>query len=258
MQGIYWIASYPRSGNTWTRGFLAALENIRDGRTPDGRLAGVWERMLAKGDISAGALVKRLACQSQLAASRPGITLAKTHSARIAVDGYPTINPAATAGAVYLVRDPRDVAVSLAAMFNMSIDAAIARMGSSLWISRGNEKFGFEVRGSWSENVHSWRTSDGTLVLRYEDIHAAPAKHYSLLVKHIGILAEPALIEEAVAASSLDKMQAAEEEKRKAAGHVIQMVRVGKTRQWRGKLTRAQVARLEGDHREEMEILGYL
>jgi hypothetical protein len=192
-----------------------------------------------------------------LAASRPGITLAKTHSARILIDGYPTINPTATAGAVYLVRDPRDVAVSLATMFNMSVDAAIARMGTTLWISQGNEKFGFEARGSWSENVHSWRTSNDTLVLRYEDIHAAPAKHFSVLVKHMGIDAEPTQIEEAVAASSLDKMQAAEE-KRRAPGHVIRMVRVGKTRQWRGRLTRAQLERLEADHREEMKIHGYL
>jgi hypothetical protein len=257
MQGIYWIASYPRSGNTWTRGFLAALESIQAGRPPHGSLAGIWERTLAKGDISAAALVRRLSLQSKLAASRPGITLAKTHSARMLIDGYPTINPTATAGAVYLVRDPRDVAVSLAAMFNLSIDAAIARMGTSKWVSQGNEKFGFEVRGSWSENVHSWRRSDDTLVQRYEDIRAAPAKHFSVLVKHMGIDAEPTQIEEAVSASSLDRMQAAEQ-KRKAHGHVIQMVRVGKTRQWRGKLTRSQLERLEADHREEMEILGYL
>ena len=254
-QGIFWIASYPRSGNTWTRAFLGALEDVIAGRPPSSsRLAGVSERSFDPGDFSAANLRKRLEAQLAYARKRPDLSFAKTHSARVVVDGLPTIAPDVTRGAVYLVRDPRDVAVSYATMFGLELSGIVHGLGHSGWISVASGVGGFELIGSWSENVRSWCEQPDTLVLRYEDLRAAPVKGFSELARRIGL--QPTLVQltSAVAAVSFDRMQAAKQT------DDMEGIRIshGVAGRWRAVMTPAQAGQIERDHRELMTRFGYL
>ena len=184
-KGIIWIASYPRSGNTWTRAFVSALMQV----TQDPELAALDINSIEAGGgvENAAELYPRFlgkpvfrASQEEIARARPWVQAAlvesagrpiylKTHLARATDFGAPLINMAVSLGAVYIVRNPLDVAVSYAHFSNASIDATIDRMattGFGIVRSRfdGHERVR-EIMGSWSENVASWTDAPHPAVL---------------------------------------------------------------------------------------------
>jgi len=140
---IRWIASYPKSGNTWVRLFLMAYAdpgafdlNQRSADHTQDTNADVYEQVAAaelqclsdtEARLLRGAVLVRL---SRLAkANSGGPAYLKTHSANVTVNGLAWIPPDFTERSVYILRDPRDVAVSLADHLGLSLDDAIAAMG---------------------------------------------------------------------------------------------------------------------------------
>src|ERR1700754_928507 len=127
-KGIVWLASYPKSGNTWLRVFLYHLLRLQNGapREPDeinkldrasgyeGRMFSLFAEFLGKpitdASIEETASVRPFV-HSAIVKRLPQVALLKTHNCLAEVGGVPLINLAATVGAVYLVRDPRDVAL---------------------------------------------------------------------------------------------------------------------------------------------------
>jgi hypothetical protein len=130
-RGIVWLASYPKSGNTWLRTFLYHLVRIQAGipREEDelnkldrasgyeAKLFGLFQQYLGKPleEASRSELMGvRAQVQQTVAERMPNVAMLKTHNLLGELAGKPTINPAASVGAIYIVRDPRDVASSLA------------------------------------------------------------------------------------------------------------------------------------------------
>ena len=102
--------------------------------------------------------------------------------------GVPTINTEATAGAIYLVRNPLDIALSLAPHMGISVDEAITMMAKVDYHTAITADTAFAVIGSWSQTVASWieTTSRSVLVVRYEDMIATP-----LILREDSILVAP-------------------------------------------------------------------
>ena len=138
---IVWLASYPKSGNTWLRTFLTSyLKN-------DGTPASINELIgplvtsralfdeylgLPSSDLAPGEILRlRPLLHELLAAELPRPTFFKVHDACIHTAGGPLFPRAATAGAVYLVRNPLDVAVSYAHHLQWSIDRTVEEMNRS-------------------------------------------------------------------------------------------------------------------------------
>lgn len=278
-KGIVWIASYPKSGNTWVRVFLHHLIRqaagrpleahdldalSRTSRSAAGRVD-LFERVLDKPVTEADAF--------EIAAARPkvqraimeegkGLVFAKTHSFLGRVFNVPLINRSASAGGVYVVRNPLDVAVSLASHLNVSHDGAIRSMGATLNASVGSEIAVPEIWGSWTENVASWTVDPPPviLVVRYEDLLADPRETFTEIVEHMRLDATPEQIDEAIALASFDRLQA-EEETRGFAERLEntgRFFRVGRAGQWREQLSAEQVGQIVGDHGEQMRRFGYL
>jgi mannose-6-phosphate isomerase-like protein (cupin superfamily) len=139
MGGVVWIASYPRSGNTWIRVFLHALLNVLEGRdevdlntlaefsTWD--IASQWyEPLLGKppDEVTKEAVAAaRPMAQRRIADSVDGLVFVKTHAALVKDRGTPTIDMTRTSGAVYVVRNPLDVAISYAKHLGMPIARSV-------------------------------------------------------------------------------------------------------------------------------------
>jgi hypothetical protein len=278
-RGIVWLASYPKSGNTWLRVFLYHLVRLMNGipREEDemnkldrasgyeAKLFGLFQQYLQKplkGATRLEVMAVRPLVHLTVADRFPTIAMMKTHNLLGELGGKATINFAASAGAVYIVRDPRDVAVSLSKHLGSTIDEAINVMATSAFATENNDETAFEIWGSWSEHVKSWTVepSNAILVVRYEDMLAQPTDTFGKIVAHLKQEPSAEQIAEAIELSSFDKLRRAEDEGsfREVSPRSERFFNTGKSGGWRDKLTAEQAARLESDHRQQMMNFGYL
>lgn len=268
MSGIYWLASYPKSGNTWLRLLLhsyaagGAAVDI-NGTAPDGWSIG--GRTLF--DESIGLAASDLT-DAEIRAWWPSVlqkwAQARTDAAYLKI--HTMCRPSDfTLGAVYLVRDPRDVALSLARHTDRSIDAAITIMGTQDKImNRSRNRLQprlSEFWGSWSQNVESWLAPAPfpVHIVPYEAMRADPAAALSGLLPALGFPVDHATVKAAIAATALETLRAQE-----AAKGFVEAVGPhrffgeGRVGGWRDRLAPAQAARIEADHGQMMARLGYL
>jgi hypothetical protein len=279
-KGIVWIASYPKSGNTWMRVYLYHLMRLANGlpradndlhaldkaSTYEARLFGLFEQFLGKSLATATqqdvALV-RPQVHAAIVQRSPGVALIKTHNLMGQIGNIPIINLAVSAGTIYIVRDPRDVAISLAAHNGSSVDQAIEDMARSGYHTQNSDQAAFEIWGSWSEHSRSWTEPphDAVLVVRYEDMLADPLPTFTAVARHLRQKPTPEQIEEAVALSSFDELRQAEVaagDFRERSERADRFFREGRAGEWREKLTSSQVERIAETHGEMMRRFGYL
>jgi hypothetical protein len=278
-QGIVWLASYPKSGNTWLRMFLYHVARIVSGRPREKdeinklgrasayetRLVPLFEQFLGKPLADATILEMmrvRPRVQAAIARRAPGTTLVKTHNLFGVLNDTPTVNAEVSIGAIYLVRDPRDVVLSLSRQLGCTVDEAIDVMHTRGYVTTNSLKGAGEIWGSWSEHVLSWTGDpDGSvLVVRYEDMLGKPTETFSAVVRHLRQQATPAQIAEAISLSSFDKLQRQEEKIGfvERSEHAERFFATGKAGIWREKLTPDQAKSIVDTHHEQMARFAYL
>jgi hypothetical protein len=274
MAGIYWLASYPKSGNTWLRVFLANavgkaeqpydINALREFGGSDSR-ASYYERAAARPiEALSDPELHRLrpAVHRFLANRRPGHAFVKTHNAIAVIDGIPTITPELTAGAVYVVRNPLDVAVSFAHHFAIGLDAAVEQLclpGSRVGTA---DRAVFSQLGTWSRHVESWTEAPGLSphVVRYEDLLARPVPSFRAVADYLRLELGREALKRAVRFSSFKELAMQEARagfvERGAAS--ARFFREGSAGQWRRHLGAPQVDRIAAVNGEVMRRYGYL
>lgn len=275
--GFVWLASYPKSGNTWTRAFLHNLFKAISGEDDIQDINGLnrFTVSVSGRDLYAEKLGFRPTDQhrEQTAAVRhqvqryvaeqfEGLIFAKTHQALTVDRGSTTIDFEVTAGAVYIVRNPLDVVISLAHHLGQPVDRAIAIMGTRNIELDVTDIQVHEVIGSWSQHVLSWtrKPHQAIYVMRYEDMLAAPKATFDALARHLLMAPTAAQLADAIDRSSFDRLRAQEEADgfRERPQHLNCFFREGRAGQWKDILTSQQVDRIVRDHREQMARFGYL
>jgi hypothetical protein len=275
MGKILCLASYPKSGNTWVRLFLANLIK-GDGSNPVA-LSRIGEATLAEPGTAGFSLLDqrpwqewsiediarmRPQVQERIAGTGEGVVPVKTHSAFVVVRGTPMINMGVTAGAVYVVRNPLDIAVSYAHHQGLPVDEIITIMAANMFTTPGNGANVYEVMGSWSQHVASWTASVSPMmhVMRYEDMLADPHAAFGGLARFMRIEADEDTVSRAVALSAFDKVvgQEAREGFQERTPAQDRFFRAGKAGQWREVLTKEQVASVVEAHREQMTRFDYV
>jgi hypothetical protein len=276
MGNIIWLASYPKSGNTWMRAFLFNLfcntrepmdiNQIGGGDLITSESLLRWYRPLDARPPAAWSPddVARLRPRAHeaIAASVQGTVFCKIHAALTKARGFPTVNMAATSGALVMVRNPLDVVLSLADFFGKSIDSTIAIMGTENYELPSDDVGVAETLGSWSQNVASWtaRPSPQLHVVRYEDLLSDPKAGFGGVVTFLGLSPPDWRFETAVANASFKVLSGQERDHGFAERSVHQkrFFRAGRAGMWKQKLTGKQVDRIVADHREQMARFGYL
>src|SRR5688572_19937875 len=245
---IYWIASYPKSGNTWTRAFLTAvvtgaehldLDTLQQ-VAPYENLGPYYELFMTKpiAQASDAEIARaRPMAQRAIAASAEKFLFLKTHSMLVQHLGTPTITADVTAGAIYIIRNPLDVAISYSEFRNREIDKTIEVMNKHDRVIGRPRNAAYEVTGSWVAHVRSWtaKPHKQMLILRYEDMLADPATEFGKVMTFLRMDVDATQIERAIQASSFEALKSAEE----AAGFkerpkgTERFFRAGSTDQWR-------------------------
>ncbi len=273
-----WLASYPKSGNTWLR---LALKSLQDGGaaiTLDD-IATFAQMPLARRvfdgllEVDSGHLT-----DAEIEALRPAFhdvyfgsdgvaELCKIHDRwfRTAA-GRPLFDLGHTRAAIYIVRDPRDVAVSWARFANWPVDRSIRFLaGPQSMLRPASDRITGAIPqriGTWSDHALSWIDESGLapLVLRYEDMHADLPATLARVVAHLGWDATPSSIAGAVAATQFDRL--ADEEARRGFREkpptAARFFHTGRSGGWRDVLTPDQAARIVADHAPMMRRFGYL
>ena len=274
MGNIVWLASYPKSGNTWLRAFLANLvanrsepvpldelsRHAEDEANPDlfSALAGRPSVGLDLGEIAA----LRPQVHAAIAQRAQGTRFVKTHNMAGSFDGHSLHNWQVSAGAIYVVRNPLDVAVSMTHHFGIGLDEAIERLGDENVATGNDELFVSQVLGSWSLHVKGWAdmANERVLVMRYEDLLEKPAKQFAKVAKLVGLGQDRARIERAIRHAGFQSLSSMEKKHGfiEASGQGTRFFRKGRVNEWREALGREQVQRVVDAHREQMKRFGYV
>jgi hypothetical protein len=191
--------------------------------------------------------------------------LVKTHNFAGAFEGHPLINWQVTAGAIYVVRNPLDVVVSMTHHFGLTQDEAIARLGDDRVASINDELYVSHFIGSWSTHVQTWadaaeRAPSKVIVLRYENLLDKPAKYFAKAARMIGMGQDKARINRAVKHTSFQTLSTLEKKHGfvEAVDEKTRFFHKGRANQWRQALANEQVQRVVADHREQMRRFKYL
>ncbi|MET4698132.1 aryl sulfotransferase [Constrictibacter sp. MBR-5] len=278
MTGFVWIASYPRSGNTWLRLALGALLDPGQAHAGDAHArfapnasqrSDIEEALdVETGDLTPAEMeaLRPVAYRTLAALSRRPL-FRKVHDACIdAVAGTPLFPPDATLATLYMVRDPRDVAVSWAHFAGIGLEEAVRFLcdaGATLRPAAGRPPLDLPQRLlCWSGHVRSWLDAPGRrcCLLRYEDMVADPAAILGRAAAHAGIAATAETLDRAVAATRFDALRAHEARQGFDGGQSpgSAFFRSGRAGGWRTALPPDLEARIVAAHGPAMEALGYL
>lgn len=294
MTRTIWLASYPKSGNTWMRMLIANLGapddkpvdindlpergGIASARAPFDHLLLLESSLLTFDEIDRlrphvyKALAEGAADDEyDKPQASPSVRFVKAHDAyTLTSDGEPLLAGArGAAGAIVVVRDPRDVAPSLANHLSRSLDEAIDFMNDPAAafckFRNGQSNQLRQQLPGWSGHIASWldQTDIPVHLVRYEDLRADPAV---VLKRALAFACRPATdvdIDRAVRHADFAELRRQEQERgfREAPprlGVAGRFFRRGEVGAWREELNAAQVTRIEAAHAPMMQRLGYV
>lgn len=270
---IWWIASYPKSGNTWVRMFLNAymtgfpldINSSFQYALGDNHLSffqACYCRPANQLTATEQVFLRPAALMIALHMSAAKHLCLKTHHAKVKVDDIPLIPPKISAGSVYIVRDPRDVAISMADHMGESIDYAIESMGEKQYITEHKVTGLMHVLTTWSLHVETWTDKNKDVpvkIIRYEDMLERPEYEFVHILEALGITdIDEEKFEFALEQTEFKNLRKTEEEKGfRELGLGDKFFRVGKSGQWKTVLTPEQIDKIETDHGVIMEKFGY-
>lgn len=266
LQQVRIVAGYPKSGTTWLRLFLRAYEEPEKfdiNEHPEWDISDTapswWWRVspippqhLTFPEVAA----LKGAVYAHIARTYPG-AMVRTHWATTQV----TVPSPLVEKAIYVVRDPRDVAVSLAHHRGVKMEEAaefLANKGHC-----GTTPWGFpEYYGHWSDHVDSW-TGAGSrafLLLRYEDMKAKPVETFSRVVEFWKGKWNTERVEEAIRLTKFERLVEMEMDQGfvESSDKAERFFRRGVVGAWRREMPLALAVRIRKEHRAVMDRLGYL
>lgn len=271
---ISWISSFPKSGNTWARMLVKAyVSNLT-------QPINIKEHVLGTGDATAldyqaatsvplgrinnkhtWPLLRGAALINMINRHDERPLFVKSHFANVDVNDIPMIPNEITKNALYLVRDPRDVAASYSNHVSKSVDEVIEAMGTDgVALPSGGQVPQYTC--SWSTNVKSWALTPkpySILIVKYEELLENPSKELENIIDHFfpEEIIDTNRVYNAVRQTAFKKLKNQEINNggyRDGTGNFFNR---GQSGYWKEILTTDQVNKINNDHGEVMEELGY-
>ncbi len=280
---IIWLASFPKSGNTWMRAFLSSYlyldldkENFtfnllkKIERFPNlNQLNNIGIKPKSFLDVAKS----WIPTQNHINLNNK-INLLKTHQAFGNFENFPFTDSNNTLGAIYLVRDPRDVLISYSKHMKQSIDKTLDLVledDSKGNLFEGKNSVIGEMRGSWSQHYNSWKYSNlkEKIIIKYEDLINNPFDTFSKVISHLNYLfrklsfpleTNAERIRKCIEISNFNNLQNLE--KKLGFSDNIKsgatFFNKGTTNQWQDELNHKIIYKIEKKFKKEMKELNYI
>ena len=280
---IIWLASFPKSGNTWMRAFLSSYlyldldkENFtfnllkKIERFPNlNQLNNIGIKPKSFLDVAKS----WIPTQNHINLNNK-INLLKTHQAFGNFENFPFTDSNNTLGAIYLVRDPRDVLISYSKHMKQSIDKTLDLVledDSKGNLFEGKNSVIGEIRGSWSQHYNSWKYSNlkEKIIIKYEDLINNPFDTFSKVISHLNYLfrklsfpleTNAERIRKCIEISNFNNLQNLE--KKSGFSDNIKsgatFFNKGTTNQWQDELNDKIIYKIEKKFKKEMKELNYI
>ena len=276
---IVWIASYPKSGNTWIRSFLCSyffLDLDKESFSfdvlrhmpvfPNKKLFNAFGsnpknlQELAKSWIQ---VQKKINLNKK-------VNFLKTHNAFGNYKKHHFTDKINTLGAIYIVRDPRDVLVSYSKHMKKSISETLKLIQDDNHIGFLEDQEGVigDIRGSWSQHYNSWKNFNirEKLIIKYEDLIEDPFNNFLKAINYlnrlIGLKVDEENIKKCIKITSFNNLQNLEKTtgfKEKLTNHSdVPFFNTGKVKQWQKVLDKETINIVEKKFAKEMSELNYI
>jgi len=294
MEPFFYLASYPKSGNTWCRVFITELRRLAglDGAEASAAAAAQERELRLNHNLATGSIVSsrhwlddQLGIDSadlrpeeidklrgqvghQRALYSESLRYHKVHDAFVSPDsgGRPVVPTEGCRGAVVVIRDPADVAVSLSHFFSWPLERCVDfLLDDEAALCRSRKRGGQQVRqfmGSWANHLRSWTEQDAIplLVLRYEGLLMAPEREFQRLAAFLELPADSTLIAAATANTRFEKLRAKEDGEGGFQGRLPgceRFFRSGRSGEGRERLSAEQWERLQAAFAPTLAAHGY-
>ena len=270
---IIWIASYPKSGNTWVRSFLTnyffgssefnfdQLDKIE--RFPTRAL---MDRLKINYH-SLPEIVSNWVRMQEFINLKNDTTYLKTHNAMCTVNNYPYTNKKNTTGFIYLVRDPRDVILSYSKHLNIDLNETFEIMNDKMSkeaFDRDGRETVEVILGSWSDHYKSWKNYNSVrgLIIKYEDLVLNPNVYLRKIIIFLnqlnGLIVDEEKITKSIENTNFEKMQKLEKKTGFKESTRGPFFRKGKVGDWKNELNEELKIKIEKAFFKEMKELNYL
>jgi len=275
---IIWLASYPKSGNTWVKGFIISLLYTTEGtsnlenfkKINQYPLKSHFENLTT--DFNDITKFKKYYHKSQdIINSDNKIKILKTHNALLNVDGDNFSSTKNTLGVIHIVRDPRNVVTSLKHHYSIpDFEKAKEFLFDEKRIIFGNfDKKDYPLPtllASWKTHYLSWKQVKlNYLLIKYEDLLNNPIKEFSKISDYLSKLLTVKIsekkIENSIRSNSFNNLKKMEE--LNGFGEFIahdnkKFFNLGPKNNWETLLERKTADEIEDKFKNEMKELGYI
>jgi len=276
---IIWLASYPKSGNTLLRSILATYFFSEDGIFNFNHLYKIgqfpslihFERLGIDTSDSDQIYSNIIKAQELINNRSKQLKFFKTHSALAKINNNNFTDFKNTLGAIYVIRDPRNVVTSFAHHYQIDSDEATKCLLNEKFWNYKNEKVPKTFLSSWKQNYNSWKQlNDKTLFIKYEDLIKNKKTVLIRVFKFFESLGakielDMVKLNKVIKSTEFEKMKDMETKETfresvvdKETGKKRPFFNLGPKNDWKKILSDENREKIEKAFREEMLELGYL
>tara|TARA_Y100000389_G_scaffold139200_1_gene136939 strand:+ start:157 stop:999 length:843 start_codon:yes stop_codon:yes gene_type:complete len=279
---IIWLASYPKSGNTWVRSIISSLIYSDDGNFNFEQIKKIKQfpdKNFFKDFVTDFSNFEEISKNWIVAQDKinldGNIKLFKTHQGQYIVSNNYFTNKDNTIAKIYIVRDPRNLVKSVSNHFSLSIEEAYKFLISPEIIGNG---LGWEERkdgikcllGKWNDHYNSWtRSKENLLVIKYEDLVSNPMNELlriiEFLKKYIKFKTDDEKNIKILKTTSFDNLKQMENKGlfkenviNKETKSKVNFFHLGPKNKWQNSLDKEIIKTIENKFKNEMKELGYI
>ena len=282
---IFWIASYPKSGNTWIRTLISSYYYTKDGIFNESKIHNIDQFPQKKyfKDFKYDKTIVNDTARLWLKAQKKinldkKLRFFKTHNAFGNLNGNPFTDNTNSIGAIYVVRDPRNVITSLKNHYELNDNQAYSWMineNNYLYDTHNFKEDGysdFQFISSWSTNYKSWKVQKKIpiKIIKYEDLLKETYLIFKDLINFINTLLKNSeqingdKLKKVIDSTLFDKLRKEEQDKgftesvlSRDGKRKIPFFNLGPKNDWNKILNIKMVKKIEEVFAESMKDLSY-